>query len=277
MIVTIGIRLLRKAWRSDGASARQAARPRREHVQLAQLLEQLARVIRARIAASAAPSVTAGSTRCASVPVPETGSQPSRTAKTIASSGPSQKFGIEIPTSASVIAAWSTHVPRKTAARMPSGIAKTMAQQHRRERQLRGVRQLLANLRRDRRVVRNDVPRSPRTTPPRNARYCVSSGRSRPSECRSLPHVLRRGAFAEHRLRRIAGHEMNQREHQRRDAEQHRDRQQQAADQVAEQLAASLRLCSAISCALTQCWKWQHRSISKFEAEADTGCLTAHA
>ena len=64
----------------------------------------LARVIRAITAASGAPSVTAGSTRCASVPRPETGSQPSVTEKTIASSGPSQKFGIEIPMSASVVA-----------------------------------------------------------------------------------------------------------------------------------------------------------------------------
>jgi hypothetical protein len=36
--------------------------------------------------------------------VPETGSHPSRTANRIASSGPSQKFGIEMPTSAIVIA-----------------------------------------------------------------------------------------------------------------------------------------------------------------------------
>ena len=35
----------------------------------------------------------------------------------------SQKFGIEIPTSASVVAAWSVGVPARTAARMPSGIA----------------------------------------------------------------------------------------------------------------------------------------------------------
>ena len=61
--------------------------------------------MRARIAASAAPSVTAGSTRCASVPVPDTGSHPSCTANTIASSGPSQKFGIAMPASDTVIAA----------------------------------------------------------------------------------------------------------------------------------------------------------------------------
>ena len=60
--------------------------------------------MRARIAASARPSEIAGSTRCASVPRPDTGSQPSSTAKTIASSGPSQKFGIETPASANVMA-----------------------------------------------------------------------------------------------------------------------------------------------------------------------------
>ena len=65
----------------------------------------LARVIRASTAASGAPSVIAGSTRCAGVPRPETGSHPSATENTIASSGPSQKFGIEMPTSASVVAA----------------------------------------------------------------------------------------------------------------------------------------------------------------------------
>ena len=39
------------------------------------------------------------------MPVPDTGSQPSVTANTIASSGPSQKFGIEMPTSDTAIAA----------------------------------------------------------------------------------------------------------------------------------------------------------------------------
>ena len=38
------------------------------------------------------------------MPRPDTGSHPSSTAKTIASSGPSQKFGIEMPASASVMA-----------------------------------------------------------------------------------------------------------------------------------------------------------------------------
>ena len=65
----------------------------------------LARVIRASTAASGAASVIAGSTRCAGVPRPETGNHPSAIENRIASSGPSQKFGIEMPISDSVVAA----------------------------------------------------------------------------------------------------------------------------------------------------------------------------
>ena len=43
-------------------------------------------------------SVTAGSTRCARPPRPETGSQPSWIEKTRMSSGPSQKLGTQTPT-----------------------------------------------------------------------------------------------------------------------------------------------------------------------------------
>ena len=49
------------------------------------------------MAASAAPSVNAGSTRWRHDPVPDTGSQPNFTAKIIARSGPSQKLGIAMP------------------------------------------------------------------------------------------------------------------------------------------------------------------------------------
>jgi hypothetical protein len=41
---------------------------------------------------------------CASVPRPDTGSHPSMIEKRIARSGPSQKFGTEMPTSAAVVA-----------------------------------------------------------------------------------------------------------------------------------------------------------------------------
>ncbi len=47
----------------------------------------------------------AGSTRLAVVPRPDTGNHPSHTENTMASSGPSQNVGIEIPTSDSVVAA----------------------------------------------------------------------------------------------------------------------------------------------------------------------------
>ena len=50
------------------------------------------------------------------VPRPDTGNQPSETAKTIASSGPSQKFGIDSPINAAVVAVTSTRVPARTAA-----------------------------------------------------------------------------------------------------------------------------------------------------------------
>ncbi len=76
--------------------------------------------MRARTAASAAPSEMRRQHQCSSPPRPETGSQPSSTPNTIASSGPSQKFGIDTPASDSVIAAWSTTVPRQTAAAIPA-------------------------------------------------------------------------------------------------------------------------------------------------------------
>jgi hypothetical protein len=59
--------------------------------------------MRARIAASAAPSEAAGKTRLSTPPRPDTGNHPNCTEKTIASIGPSQKLGIEIPANARVI------------------------------------------------------------------------------------------------------------------------------------------------------------------------------
>ena len=93
----------------------------------------------------------------------------------------------------------------------------------------------LADLRRDRLVGSGTTCRDRRgRRRARNDRYCASSGRSRPSACRSFGDVLRRRALAEHRLRGIAGDEMNQREHQRRDAEEDRDREQQSPYEIAQ-------------------------------------------
>jgi uncharacterized protein (TIGR02246 family) len=52
--------------------------------------------------------------------------------------------------------------------------------------------------------------------------------------CAQALHVLRRRRVAEHRLRRIAGHEVDEGEDERRHPNQDGDREQQAAHQVAE-------------------------------------------
>ena len=100
MIVSSGTMLLRSACE---AIAPVAETPRARAARTYNSFNsssRLARVIRARIAASARPSEIAGRTRFAAVPRPDTGSHPSSTANTIASSGPSQKFGIETPAKA---------------------------------------------------------------------------------------------------------------------------------------------------------------------------------
>ena len=141
--------------------------------------------MRARMAASAPPSERAGSTRCASVPRPDTGSHPSSMAKTIASSGPSQKFGTDTPASASAVAPESIAVPRHTAAAMPSGSATSSATNIAAPASsaVAGMREATCETTGS--PVRSDVPRSPRTAPDRNPTYCSSSGRSSPSRRRS--------------------------------------------------------------------------------------------
>src|ERR1044071_8577254 len=81
------------------------------------------RIMRVRIAAIAVPSVSAGSSRCAAPPRPDTGSQPSWMEKTIINSGPSQKFGIARPNKEKTSAKRSAAAPRCVAARTLSGKA----------------------------------------------------------------------------------------------------------------------------------------------------------
>ena len=100
------------------------------------------------------------------MPRPDTGSQPSSTAKSDApAAARARSSASRCRASDSVIAAWSTGVPRQTAATMPSGIANSDRHDHRRERQLDRRRQPLGDLRGDRLFVRSDVPRSPRASP----------------------------------------------------------------------------------------------------------------
>ena len=126
----------------------------------------------------------------------------------MASSGPSQKFGIEMPTSANVVAAWSTPVPALTAATTPAGIAMAQRHEHGGKRKLDGRRQ-----------PRRDGRRHRFVRPQRHAQIAARGAREergvlneqRPVEAEPAPQLgdaLRRGGIAEHRLHRIAGNEM---------------------------------------------------------------------
>ncbi len=189
--------------------------------------------MRARIAASAAPSEMAGSTRCAGVPRPDTGSHPSSMANTIASSGPSQKFGTETPASASAVA------PRVDGGAAPhrGGDAERQRDQRAprasprpRARRSRGCAEATCETTGS--PVRSDVPRSPRTSSGQKRDVLLEQRAVEPEPAAELLHVGLRGGFAQHRLRRVAGNEVNQREDQRRDAEQHGNREHEAPRQV---------------------------------------------
>ena len=73
------------------------------------------------------PSATDGMIRCARVPRPEVGSQPSLTEKIIISMIPSQKCGIDRPNRAPSILPMSRSDPRRTAEMIPMGTATTSA------------------------------------------------------------------------------------------------------------------------------------------------------
>ena len=83
--------------------------------------------MRARIAASAAPSVTAGSTRYLKPSEPAAGSHRSLIEKKWMSRIARKKFGMPIPSTAIAIEPWSSGEFRRHAARIPSGIATSSA------------------------------------------------------------------------------------------------------------------------------------------------------
>jgi hypothetical protein len=78
-------------------------------------------------AASATPSVSAGSTRLDQSSRPSTGSQSSQMAKTSTSIGPSQKPGSATPSTAKALARRSGQRPWCTAASTPKGKATASA------------------------------------------------------------------------------------------------------------------------------------------------------
>ena len=200
--------------------------------------------MRARIAASAAPSVTAGSTRCAGVPRPPTGNQPSSTAKTIASRGPSQKFGTDMPTRDSVIAPKSIAVPRQTAATIPA-VRDRHCHEHRSKRQLSGCRHALENLLCDRLIVAQGHTE---IAMQQTLKKRAVLNQERPVESQTLAqlvHFFRRRAFAQHGGGGITRNEVDECEHERGYADQDRNGQHEPSDEVLkhrdEDAASALR------------------------------------
>jgi len=81
----------------------------------------LERVRRAMIAEAIIPSVTLGSTRCQRSPPPVAGNQPRCREKATIIRSPSQKLGIDTPSSATIIDPASNQELRSSAAMRPSG------------------------------------------------------------------------------------------------------------------------------------------------------------
>ena len=177
--------------------------------------------MRASMAASASAERHRGQHEIGERSPPETGSHPSWIANRIASIGPSQKSGTDTPTSANVIAAWSTSRPRYTAASDAERQRDRECDQHRRDRQLEAFAEAGPGSRADRCAIAERDARDLQWRDHRGTRaYCterlVEAERSRRAATSA-------GAAPSPSIdRRVAGHEMNQREHQRRDSEQHR-------------------------------------------------------
>ena len=165
-----------------------------------------------------------------SVPRPETGSHPSSIENTIASSGPSQKFGIEMPSERQRRRCVIDAVPRHTAAAMPSGMANATATII-----AAAASSIVAGMRsriggRDRLVRCAASVRDRRAARRRESGRTARAAGGPDRAARAAPRrPAGDAALAEHRLRRIAGNQVNEREDQCRDAEQYRDRQRDAA------------------------------------------------
>src|SRR6202022_2318445 len=79
--------------------------------------------MRVKIAASAAPNVTAGRIKWLGPPLPDTGNHPISTEKIKIKIGPRAKFGTERPSSVKKDVARSAPLPRRLAENTPAGMA----------------------------------------------------------------------------------------------------------------------------------------------------------
>ena len=122
---------------------------------------------------------------------------------------------------------------------IPSGIASTIASTIAARRELDGRRHPLGNRRRHRLVRAKRLPEIAAHEPFQETAVLHDERTIEPELDPQLRHVRGRRAFAKHGLDGIARDEMNQREHQRRDAEHDRDGQEQATNQETQQWSVS--------------------------------------
>ena len=190
--------------------------------------------MRVRIAASAPPMVIAGSTRCAKLPEPETGSQPSLMAKSKMRMGPRAKLGngqaeqadhAEQAIVPAIAPLRRTHAGRNR---------EQHRHQQRRQGQLQGVGITLGNQARDALVetqrwakiaVQHAFPVVQILPAQRKIKAVGMAGGL---------HVGYGSAFSQHLKNGIAGHEVNQKEHERDDQPYHWQRVQDAEGKVSE-------------------------------------------
>ena len=139
----------------------------------------LDRVSRAMIADAITPSVTAGMTRWGRSPPPVAGNQPRCSEKTKISRRPSQKLGIDTPSSATTIAPTSSQELRPSAATRPSGTPRPIATSMLARASWAVLPTFSAISVATGRRLRIEVPRSPRRALPTKRPYCTRIGSSR--------------------------------------------------------------------------------------------------
>ena len=136
------------------------------------------------IAEAIVPSVTAGRTRWARSPPPVAGNHARCREKTKISRRPSQKLGMDTPSSAIAIEPTSSHEFRESAAIRPSGtpMATATAMAAAASSIVLPTFSPISVV--TGRRLRIDVPRSPRSAPPTKRPYCMTIGSSRWSSAR---------------------------------------------------------------------------------------------
>ena len=132
--------------------------------------------MRVSFAANAEPSVMAGRIKCQIVPCPDTGSQFNCTEKRRISSGPSQKWGMEMPNNAMKVALLSSHEYCLRAEITPSGMAISSAIESEASVNSTVAGRRLIIVAKIGCPVKIDVPKSAVSKPCKKWAYCSMSG-----------------------------------------------------------------------------------------------------